>query len=159
MLPEQLKDCDILDALKKLHLSLSDRFNLQLLMKDKELDYVCDDLFDSIDLLKRIGYLICITNFGVSSHSLTYLGIAKIDSLQLDSELSIIYKEKLFYHKLLSGLVFMANDIGLELSINGITKINQSDLLLNIGITIQQGSIYDPPLPLDDILKKLNQHS
>jgi EAL domain-containing protein (putative c-di-GMP-specific phosphodiesterase class I) len=98
--------------------------------------------------LRSIGVRFALDGFGGRSANLVSLRDFAIDAVKLDCGLihdALVDERSL---SLLSAVLKLAEQIGVEVIAKGIETMNQHELLLHVGCRFAQGFLYSPPLPL-----------
>ncbi len=104
-----------------------------------------------LDELKQMGFKIAIDDFGSGYSSLSYLAQMPIDILKLDmSFVEKIGKDE-NAEKLIATIVLMANQLNLELIIEGVETETQFKFLKNLGCNQFQGHLVAKAQPFNKI--------
>ena len=102
----------------------------------------------NISRLHSIGVRFALDGFGGRSANLASLRELAIDVVKLDSGLINDALTDSRSLSLLSAILKLAEQIGVEVIAKGIETMDQHDLLLHVGCRFAQGFLYSPPLPL-----------
>ncbi len=102
----------------------------------------------NISRLQSIGVRFALDGFGGRSANLASLREFAIDVVKLDCGLIHDAITNLRSRSLLSAILNLAEQIGVEVIAKGIETREQHDLLLHVGCRYAQGFLYSPPLPL-----------
>jgi diguanylate cyclase (GGDEF)-like protein/PAS domain S-box-containing protein len=114
-----------------------------------------DDALKKLQQLKALGFDIAIDDFGTGYSSLNYLTQMPIDTLKLD---------KTFVHKigketnsetLIETIILMANQLNLDIVVEGVETEEQLDFLINLGCETFQGHLFSHALPVTELDKVL----
>ncbi|MCN9240270.1 EAL domain-containing protein [Streptomyces sp. RY43-2] len=108
---------------------------------------VClDDLERRLGALRRIGVRIALDGFGSGYAAITALRSLPVDALKIDRELVEGVVESARLHKITSGLLRIASDLGLESVADGVDLPEQVAALRAMGCTHGQGMAFSGPL-------------
>ncbi|MDN0199610.1 EAL domain-containing protein [Streptomyces sp. S.PNR 29] len=105
-----------------------------------------DDLERRLNALKRIGVRIALDGFGSGYGAITALRRLPVDVLKLDRSLVEGVVESARLHKITSGLLRIAADLGLQSVADGVDLPEQVDALRAMGCTHGQGMAFSAPL-------------
>ncbi len=112
-----------------------------------------------MSLMRDIGYLTSIDDFGSGYSSLTLLNSVQFDILKLDrnflTETYISKRTK----DILTHIVAMAHTLNIQVICEGIETKEQSDFLMSAGCLYAQGFYYSRPVSQADFEKKLDASS
>ncbi|MFI5797202.1 putative bifunctional diguanylate cyclase/phosphodiesterase [Streptomyces sp. NPDC051677] len=105
-----------------------------------------DDLERRLGALKRLGVRIALDGFGSGYATLTALRRLPVDVLKLDRSLVEGVVESARLHKITSGLLRIAGDLGLQSVAEGVDLPEQVVALRAMGCTHGQGMAFSGPL-------------
>ncbi|GAA2446989.1 putative bifunctional diguanylate cyclase/phosphodiesterase [Streptomyces glaucus] len=105
-----------------------------------------DDLERRLNALRRVGVRIALDGFGSGYASLTALRRLPVDVLKLDRGLVEGVVESARLHKITSGLLRIATDLGLQSVADGVDLPEQAAALRAMGCTHGQGMAFSGPL-------------
>ncbi|MFD7816159.1 putative bifunctional diguanylate cyclase/phosphodiesterase [Streptomyces sp. NPDC059785] len=105
-----------------------------------------DDLERRLSALRRIGVRIALDGFGSGYAAITALRRLPIDVLKLDRGLIEGVVESARLHKITSGLLRIATDLGLQSVADGVDLPEQVVALRAMGCTHGQGMAFSGPL-------------
>ena len=108
------------------------------------------NIFDKISKLREMGFLINMDDFGSGYSSLNTLKDAPIDVLKLDMGFLRGGKNVEKGNIIISSVVDMAKQLGLNMVAEGVETKDQADMLTNMGCNIIQGFYYARPMPVKD---------
>ena len=118
-----------------------------------------DNAQEIMSLMRDIGFLISIDDFGSGFSSLTLLNTVQFDIMKLDrnflSETYISKRTK----DILTHIVAMAHTLNIQVICEGIETKEQSDFLMSAGCLYAQGFYYSRPVSQADFEKKLDAAS
>ncbi|MER6784509.1 EAL domain-containing protein [Streptomyces sp. NPDC000658] len=105
-----------------------------------------DELERRLGALKRLGVRIALDGFGSGYAALTALRRLPVDVLKLDRSLVEGVVESARLHKITSGLLRIAGDLGLQSVADGVDLPEQVVALRAMGCTHGQGMAFSAPL-------------
>ncbi|MFI0981801.1 putative bifunctional diguanylate cyclase/phosphodiesterase [Streptomyces sp. NPDC021093] len=105
-----------------------------------------DDLEHRLSALRRLGVRIALDGFGSGYAAINALRRLPIDVLKLDRGLVEGVVESARLHKITSGLLRIATDLGLESVADGVDVPEQVQALRAMGCTHGQGMAFSGPL-------------
>ena len=105
--------------------------------------------------LKKRGIKVSMDDFGTGYSSLACLKTIKLDVLKIDRSFIIDIEENMESRKLVKSVIFMAQNLGMEIVCEGVESIKQVYILQELGCNVIQGYVYHKPLPRDDFNEKL----
>ncbi|MGC0374615.1 putative bifunctional diguanylate cyclase/phosphodiesterase [Streptomyces sp. SAI-229] len=105
-----------------------------------------DELERRLTVLKRLGVRIALDGFGGGSAAITALRRLPVDVLKLDRGLVDGVVESARLHKITSGLLRIASDLGLQSVADGVDLPEQVEALRAMGCTHGQGKAFSGPL-------------
>lgn len=111
-------------------------------------------LLETVIMLKKLGFIIEMDDFGSGYSSLNMLNEIPVDILKLD--MKFLGSPKFEYNnnkKIMQSIIYMANLLNLEVIAEGIETKSQVDYLLKIGCHIGQGFFFAKPLKLNEFEK------
>jgi len=110
----------------------------------------------TLQRLRKAGFKISIDDFGTGYSSLSYLKKLPIDELKIDRTFFIDLFADTKSRALVSALIYLARSLNLTTVAEGVEKENQLDFLQKGACDQYQGFLFSPPLPPDQLLKKLD---
>ncbi|WP_037858162.1 EAL domain-containing protein [Streptomyces sp. NRRL S-340] len=105
-----------------------------------------DELERRLSALSRLGVRIALDGFGSGHGALTALRRLPVDVLRLDRSLVEGVVESARLHKITSGLLRIAGDLGLQSVADGVDLPEQVEALRAMGCTHGQGMAFSGPL-------------
>ncbi|MFI1486485.1 putative bifunctional diguanylate cyclase/phosphodiesterase [Streptomyces sp. NPDC020747] len=105
-----------------------------------------DELERRLNALRRLGVRIALDGFGNGYATITALRRLPVDILKLDRGLVEGVVESARLHKITSGLLRIANDLGLQTVAAGVDLPEQVVALRSMGCTHGQGNAFSAPL-------------
>lgn len=110
------------------------------------------ELASQLQAIMALGVQIAMDDFGKSYSSLFRLASMPIQKLKIDmSFIAGLDREENI--KIISGILAMAQSLGLEVTAEGVEKPEQRDTLIRLGCRQAQGFLLAKPMPLQDLLK------
>ena len=109
---------------------------------------------EHINMLHAQGYTFSIDNFGRSDTSLINMGILPVDIIKLDCNLIRHNIRNAKGRSIISKLIEMFSEIGIETICEGIETEEEALLLKKCGCNYVQGYLFDKPPPVDFFYKK-----
>ncbi|WP_172638921.1 putative bifunctional diguanylate cyclase/phosphodiesterase [Streptomyces tailanensis] len=119
--------------------------SLVIELSDTELKGSLDDLERRLNHLRRLGVRVALDGFGSGHAAITALRRLPVDVLKLDRGLVEGVVESTRLHKITSGLLRIANDLGLESVADGVDLPEQVIALRAMGCTHGQGAAFSGP--------------
>ena len=113
-------------------------------------------ILEQMGKLKKFGFKIAVDDFGSGYSSLHLLksmpvDILKIDKSFLDISPDMQYREEI----LIRDVVEMGKNLGLQIIMEGVETVEQSDFLEAIGCDVVQGYYYGKPMPVEEFEEAL----
>ncbi|MER5972644.1 EAL domain-containing protein [Streptomyces sp. NPDC002055] len=105
-----------------------------------------DELERRLTALRRLGVRIALDGFGSGCAAISALRRLPVDVLKLDRELVEGVVESARLHKITSGLLRIAGDLGLQTVADGVDLPEQVAVLRAMGCTHGQGMAFSGPL-------------
>lgn len=109
---------------------------------------------EHINMLHAQGYTFTIDHFGRNDTSLINMGLLPVDVVKLDHNLIQRNIKNPKGRSILTKLIEMFSEIGLQTICEGIETEEEAMLLGKCGCSMVQGYLYDKPLPVDYFYKK-----
>ncbi|MER5756673.1 EAL domain-containing protein [Streptomyces sp. NPDC002088] len=120
--------------------------SLVIELADAEPRVSLDELERRLSALRRLGVRIALDGFGSGYAAITALRKLPVDVLKLDRSLVEGVVESARLHKITSGLLRIANDLGLQSVADGVDLPEQVVALRAMGCTHGQGMAFSGPL-------------
>ena len=99
-----------------------------------------------IQLLKKLGIMICIDDFGTGYSSLSYLHRFPIDVLKIDRSFVSCIEEKRENQEIIEAIIILAHKLGMKVVAEGVETEAQFNKLKSLGCEQIQGYLFSPPL-------------
>lgn len=111
-----------------------------------------DTISDTVDRLRKAGFLVMMDDFGSGYSSLNMLKSIPVDVLKIDMRfLDISEGEEQKGIGILESIVNMARLMGLPIIVEGVETLQQENVLRNMGCRYTQGYYYYKPMPVDQL--------
>ena len=104
-----------------------------------------------LESLRRLGVRVAIDDFGTGYSSLSYLGRVPADILKIDRSLISHITRDGRSVRLLQGIVTLAHDLGLHVTVEGVETEEQLRLVRAAGCDSIQGYLVSRPAPMPEI--------
>lgn len=95
--------------------------------------------------LTDIGITISLDDFGTGYSSLSYLSQLPINAIKIDASFVANIPGKERDCRLVSGIISMAQSLGLDIVAEGVEDIEQEQFLKDNGCHVIQGYLYSKP--------------
>ncbi len=102
---------------------------------------------------------ISLDDFGTGYASLSHLVELPIKEVKIDRVFIKNSIEKPVYQSIVSGVVELAKELNLVVTVEGIETIQQHELVKSLGVDYAQGFLYQRPMSVDDFLVKFAQNN
>lgn len=153
---KQLKDPEFLPLIKELlqHTECSpDWIEFEIIES-----FIIGDIVEAIEILNKIrsiGINISLDDFGTGYSSLSYLKRLPIDKLKIDKSFidDIPFDENDMM--ITKTIINLAKYMEIDVLAEGVETIEQEKFLIETGCNLAQGFLYDKPLSVNDINKKV----
>ncbi len=100
-----------------------------------------------IHRLRHIGVTVWLDDFGAGYSSLALLHRLPLQAIKLDRALVRQIDSEVALNRVVTGLVSLSRDLGLEVVGEGIQRVEQAEALRKAGCTLGQGYLFAPPVP------------
>jgi len=104
---------------------------------------------------RDLGVHVLLDDFGTGYCSLSYLHLFQVHTMKLDRSFVRGMAVSDASEKVVHGVTRMAHDLGLNVVVEGVERLEEADQAAALGIDYVQGYFYGRPAPLADALKKL----
>jgi diguanylate cyclase (GGDEF)-like protein/PAS domain S-box-containing protein len=101
--------------------------------------------------LRAAGVRIAISNFGTGYASLSYLRRLAVDMMTIDGSFTAGLGTDPTLTLLMSAIIDLGRDLGIEMVAAGIERPDQAELLMKMGCALGAGAFLGRPLPADDV--------
>jgi len=143
---------------------LSDKWNIQrskLTLEVTETAVMMDPEY-TISVLNQLsdkGYKIAIDDYGTGYSSLSYLKQLPADELKIDCSFILNMLNDDDSYTIVYSTIELAHNLGMSVTAEGVESRAISDHLHDLGCELQQGFFFSRPLPVDEFVAWLQQHS
>ncbi len=117
-----------------------------------------DAALRNIDRYAAAGIAISIDDYGAGLSSLSYLKRIRANELKLDKAFVQALGENSRDALLVKSTIELAHGLGMKITAEGVETAAVLAALSAMGCDIAQGYYIDRPLPLDDLLRRLNMN-
>ncbi len=114
-----------------------------------------DVVADNLRRLGECGIRFAVDDFGTGYSSLVYLKRFPFDRLKLDRTFVRGLPEDGENRAIVGAVLSLAGNLGLEVLAEGLETEAQRDYLLALGCREAQGYLFAPPLPAEELLRRL----
>ena len=152
----QLRQPDLADRIESiLHEFNIDSRQLEIELTESSMINTSDQSMSNLRRIKDMGLKIALDDFGTGYSSLSYLRAIPLTGIKIDrSFVSEIGKDE-NAGKLISSIVAMAHQLGLEVTAEGVERKHQVDYLIALGCEYLQGYYFSRPLPWREVARNL----
>lgn len=109
------------------------------------------------ELLKQNGFCVLLDDFGSGYSSLNALKDIYVNILKMDLRFLHSSEDTERANSILCSVCKMAQDIGLDIIVEGVETADQANLLMSIGVNCAQGFYYYRPMPVEDYEHELRK--
>jgi EAL domain-containing protein (putative c-di-GMP-specific phosphodiesterase class I) len=107
--------------------------------------------------IRALGVKIAFDDFGTGYSSLNYLAAYPVDLVKIDQHFVKRMSKSYVHAEIVQLIVHLAQNIGMNVSAEGVENLDQAEALSQLGCNIAQGYLYSPPLPLTSLTAMLEQ--
>ncbi len=107
--------------------------------------------------LKSIGMKVLLDDFGTGYSSLSYLHQFPFDLIKLDRSFIQSTSDNQSNITLIESIGFLANNLGMEIVVEGIETEQQMKLAQNLNCRYGQGFLFSKPLPKEQVAQFVEQ--
>jgi EAL domain-containing protein (putative c-di-GMP-specific phosphodiesterase class I) len=132
---------------EQIHIEITER----LLMDQPEIAQ------ETLQQCRNLGASVSIDDFGTGYSSLSYLHHFPINVLKIDRTFIINIEDKPSSQELVKSIIALGQNMGMKVIAEGIEKIEQKQILKEMGCDAAQGYFIARPLPETDFLDFLNK--
>ena len=111
-----------------------------------------EELIQTVDYLRKLGFLVSIDDFGSGFSALNLLKDLAVDTVKLDKQFLHVSSNTLRGKKVIRNVISLCRDLKIDVVTEGIETKEQADFIVSCGCPIAQGFLYAKPLPLEDFL-------
>ncbi len=129
--------------------------NIELEITESLLLENVDDAIKKMAQLKELDVQISIDDFGTGYSSLRYLKHLSVDVLKIDRSFVTQLHMDESDQAIVDTIIMIADRLNLEVIAEGVEDLDELNTLINLGCKQFQGYLFDKPLPVSDIEKRL----
>ena len=111
---------------------------------------VTPELVNAIDMLRSLGFLVAVDDFGVGYSNFSQLCKLKIDYLKLDKSFIRDLDQLPRQQAVCRAIVQMAHELGYQVVAEGIETVDERDLLKQMNADYLQGYLFCRPMPVPE---------
>ena len=104
--------------------------------------------------LKKLGFIICLDDFGAGYSSLSYLLKLTLDVIKIDRSFVTHLEKGSKALVILEGMLQICHKLHMRVVVEGVETQEQVDMLIKLNADIAQCFFYFKPLPVSEILEK-----
>lgn len=116
-------------------------------------------IIDTVNRLKKLGFIIEMDDFGSGYSSLNMLNEMPIDILKLDMKFVQSEDLKLGEKSILHFIINLARWLGLEVVAEGVETVEQLNKLSELGCDYAQGYYFSKPIPYKEFEEQLEKEN
>lgn len=116
-------------------------------------------IIDTVNRLKKLGFIIEMDDFGSGYSSLNMLNEMPIDILKLDMKFVQSEALKLGEKSILHFIINLARWLGLEVVAEGVETVEQLNKLSELGCDYAQGYYFSKPIPYKEFEEQLEKEN
>ena len=105
----------------------------------------------TLERLKAVGVRLAVDDFGTGYSSLDSFSSAPFDKLKIDQSFIRDVEINPRHRALVRTIASLAEDLGLELTAEGVETVGQARVLLAMGCQQAQGFLYSPAMPPEQV--------
>ncbi|MCK5831347.1 MAG: EAL domain-containing protein [Methylococcales bacterium] len=109
--------------------------------------------------LRKMGFVLCLDDFGSGYSSLCYLLKLPLDVIKIDSTFVNSITDNPDALAVLKGMLQICQDLNKKVVVEGVETQQQIDLLIQLNIDVIQGFFYYKPMRIDDVIEVLGGRS
>jgi len=102
---------------------------------------------EALTSLRGAGFRVFLDDFGTGYSSLNWLAELPIDGVKIDRSFTATMLEDPRRHALVAAILGLAADLQLEVVAEGIERVDQRQVLRQMGCRLGQGYLFSRPLP------------
>lgn len=147
--------CDMVEEIRKLvdengidHSMISIEITESIIGSD------FDFIQEQIDRFRALGFRVWLDDFGSGYSSLDMLQSMRVDLIKFDMRFMQQFGNDNKNRIILTELVKMAQDLGIDTVCEGVETIEQMEFLREIGCAKLQGYFFTKPIPMEQILER-----
>lgn len=132
--------------------SLIEKYNIPIELLQLEITETTEseDTIEYAKGFKKAGYTLLMDDFGSGYSSLSMLKNTPFDILKMDRAFLISCLDSDNGKAIVSHVISMSNDLGLDIVAEGVETKEVADFLYDKGCTVSQGYYFSKPIPVSD---------
>ncbi len=157
---KHLVDVDLLDKI----IAAVDKYNvpheyIEIELTETTTDVMFRDLKRVVNGLQEQGISTAVDDFGIGYSSLNLIREISWNVMKVDKEFvpKAVEDENSISNIMFRHVIALAQDMGMEIVIEGVESVDQLDILRKSKCSIAQGYFFDRPLPLKDFEDRLDR--
>jgi diguanylate cyclase (GGDEF)-like protein/PAS domain S-box-containing protein len=148
--PKQFMQPNLVQVMQKIvEQSGTDPEKLKVEITESVLMDNAEAAVDMLTKLRRLGLHLSIDDFGTGYSSLSYLQRFPVDILKIDRSFISVFGTERDSQVLVRSILSLAHSLNLKVVAEGVDKLEQCDLLKELGCDFAQGYLFSRPVPLD----------
>ncbi|MBB6453863.1 diguanylate cyclase (GGDEF)-like protein [Salirhabdus euzebyi] len=156
--PVQLNDANFVEDIKKIIAKEKvDPGKIELEITESDLLHI-PSAQKQFELLSNVGFRLVLDDFGTSYSSLNYLKELSVQKIKIDKSfiMNMDYHQK--DQQIVQMIIKLAKNLDLEVTAEGVEKWKHIELLTKMDCNEIQGYYLSKPLPVLEIMKKLEEN-
>ena len=150
----QLRQSDLPDRIDNILNEFKiDPHQLEIELTESSTINTSDQSLAALNRIKDMGVRITLDDFGTGYSSLSYLRKIPLTGLKIDRSFVSEIGNDENTGKLISSIVAMAHELGLEVTAEGVEQKHQVDYLTELGCEYLQGFYFSRPMPWQEVEK------
>jgi diguanylate cyclase (GGDEF)-like protein len=125
---------------------------IELELTESVLFDAAEDGLEVLRRLKAMGFKLSMDDFGTGFSSLRNLQRLPVDKIKIDQQFVAEVGASPIATAIVSSIIRLAEDIGLEIVGEGVETSGQSRALRQLGCKVQQGYLFSPALPAQEFM-------
>lgn len=115
-----------------------------------------EEVNSKLEYLRSFGVKVYLDDFGMGFSSLKYLGELPVDVIKLDKEFIDGIKTNKSYRSIITNIINIANDLGLQVVAEGVEDEQEIEFLENRNCSNIQGYYFSKPVSKENAKKALS---
>ncbi|MBR1650359.1 MAG: EAL domain-containing protein [Lachnospiraceae bacterium] len=147
--------CDIVEEIRKrVDASGVSRDKITIEITESTVATNMEHVSQQVSLLKELGFVVWLDDYGSGYSSPDILQSMPFGTIKLDMQFMRKFDESEKCKIIISEIINMALNLGLETVVEGVETEEQVEFLREVGATKLQGYYYCRPIPLEEVLKR-----
>lgn len=115
-----------------------------------------DRIFDSVEDLRRLGFVVSVDDFGTGYSSLGYLAHLPVNAVKIDRQFVIPMTRDHRREAIVRATIALGHDLGFEVVAEGVEDRETWELLGALGCDVAQGFHIARPIPSSEVAQWLD---